>query len=757
MFRQGKRQKAKIGNSSLAPNPQPLAPVFIGRGQCLEQYGVGEAYLPVLEALGNLCREPGRESIIAVLNQYAPTWLVQMPALLSASELKQVRRRVQGITKERMLREIAEAVEALTHERALVLCLDDLQWSDYATLDFLSYMARRSRPARLLVLGAYRPVDVIVAEHPLKTVKQDLLLHRQCEELAVELLDEDDVVVYLARRFGEASLSKPSRQRLARMIHARTEGNPLFMVNVVDYLVGQQVIRQDNGQWKVESAIETVEVPLNVRQFIEQQIDQLPTALRQMLRAASIVGMEFSTAVIAAGLEKTPEEVEHSCAELAQRGQFLVTKGTSEWPDGTISGRYGFLHALYQEVLSNRLTVRERIKLHKRVGERLETAYGDRAKEIAVELAAHFEQGRDTQRAVQYLYQAGENAVRRSGHREAVTHLTRAVELVQTLPNTLERAQSELNLQLLLGTQLSMSKGFAATEAERAYVRARELCDQVGETPQRFMALGGLFTFHLTRAELKTAGDIAAQLLRFAHSSSFDAFFVWADLCQGLVLHATGDIASARQHIEQSIARYDPQTHRFPAVQDPGVLSLSQAAEVLCLLGYPEQALRRSHEALTLAREVAHPLSLSHALFVATRVHQMRGEPRLAQECARELSVLCHEQGLGTHAAGATLLQGWGMIEEGQAEAGVVLMQQGVAAYQRVGSALNQPYVLALLAEVYAKIGHREAGRQMIAEAFARMDTSGERWYEAELYRLRGELLLTQTIKSQKSENPNSQ
>jgi DNA-binding winged helix-turn-helix (wHTH) protein/tetratricopeptide (TPR) repeat protein len=746
---------------TLDPRRQTLdLGLLIARGQCLEQYGVGEAYLPVLEALGHLCQGPGRERVVGVLNQYTPTWLVQMPALLSAGELKQVRRRVEGVTKERMLREIAEAVEALTRERGLVLCLDDLQWSDYATLDFLSYMARRSHPARLLILGAYRPVDVIVAEHPLKTVKQDLLLHRQCEELAVELLDEDDIAVYLVRRFGEASLSKSSRQRLARMIYARTEGNPLFMVNVVDYLVGQRVIQQHNGQWEVNDAIETVEVPLNVRQFIEQQTDQLPAAFRQMLRAASTVGMEFSTAAVAAGLEKTPEEVEQSCAELAQRGQFLAAKGTSEWPDGTVAGHYGFLHALYQEVLYNRLTVRDRIKLHKRVGERLETAYGDRVKEIAAELAVHFEQGRDAQRTVQYLYQAGENAVQRGGHREAVTHLTRAVERLQTLPNTLERAQFELNLQLLLGTQLSTSKGFAAAEAERAYVRAKELCDQIGETPQRFAALGGLFTFSLTRAELQTALSLAEQLMELAQKTQFEVFFLWADLCLGRARHTLGDVTSAQKLLAHALTLYDPQKHRVPARQDPGVLSLSHSAQVLWLLGYPDQAVHQSQEALSLAREIAHPLSLAHALQSAARIHLGCGDLSATRKLADELIHFAQEQGFAVHEAGGMMLQGWVAARQGQDGEEIALMHHGLTLYQDTGTELHRPYWLALIAEAYGRHGQQGEGLKVVAEALTFVERTEERWYDAELYRLYGELSLQpenqkSKIKSQKLKTPN--
>src|SRR6266571_5516433 len=232
------------------PNPQSLTPgLWIGRGQCIEHYGAGEAYLPVLEALGRLCREPGGRRLIELLSQHAPSWLVQMPALLSAAELETLQRKVAGATRERMLRKLAEAMEVLTVERPLVLWLEDLHWSDYSTLDWLAFVARRREPARLLVIGTYRPVEVIAREHPLKGVKQELQLHGHCEELPLTPLSEAAEAKYLAVRFAggvttgsalwssDTAAGRSPLQRLAQIVHQRTEGNPLFMVTVVADLV----------------------------------------------------------------------------------------------------------------------------------------------------------------------------------------------------------------------------------------------------------------------------------------------------------------------------------------------------------------------------------------------------------------------------------------------------------------------------------------------------------------------------------------
>ena len=363
---------------SVIRNPQS-AIALVARGQCIEHFGVGEAYLPVLDALGQLGRESGRERLIELLGRHAPTWLAQMPSLLGAADLDALQRKMQGTTRERMLREMAEAVEALTAERPLLLALEDLHWSDYSTLDLLSSLARRRQTARLLLLGTYRPVDVIVSEHPLKAVKQELQLHGHCEELPLRLLTEAAVGEYLAVRFSESRLPPA----LVQAVYQRTDGNPLFMVNVAEYLISQGVIDEGEEQRGSRGGIEavTVGVPGSLRQMVEQQFEALDPKTQQVLEAASVAGAEFSIAAVAAGVEEEAEIVEGRCEDLARREQFLQARGMAEWPDGTVTARYGFSHVLYQEVLYERMPVGRRARLHLRIGEREEAAYGERASE----------------------------------------------------------------------------------------------------------------------------------------------------------------------------------------------------------------------------------------------------------------------------------------------------------------------------------------------------------------------------------------
>ena len=316
--------------------------MWLGHGQCIEHYGASEAYLPVLSALGQLCREPTGQQFIDLLNQHAPTWLVHMPTLLTATQLEVLQRKTQGATQERMLREFAEAVEALTVEKPLVLVLEDVHWSDVSTLDLLSVLARRRQPARLLVVSTYRPVEVLAREHPLHLVKQELQLHRQCEEMFLGLLTEAEVEKYLAVRFSVGAHRAVPLQEFARLVHQRTEGNPLFMVNMVDYLLAQGALVQRDRQWVLLEGVEATRagVPQNLRQMIEKQLDRLRLEEQRLLEAASVAGGEFSTAAIAAALGSEVEQIEEWCEGLARRHFFLHPTRSGVWPDGTLATHY---------------------------------------------------------------------------------------------------------------------------------------------------------------------------------------------------------------------------------------------------------------------------------------------------------------------------------------------------------------------------------------------------------------------------------
>jgi hypothetical protein len=371
-----------------------------------------------------------------------------------------------GATRERMLRKMAEALEALTAETPLALVLEDLHWSDYSTLDLVSYLARRRKPARLLLIATYRPVEVAVSEHPLKGVKQELQAHRLCEELPLEYLSREAVGEYLAARYPRREFP----EAFAAMLHGRSEGNPFFLVNAVDYLQSEGLITERDSLWRpaVELTESELGVPENIRQMIEKQIERLDRDRQRLLEVAAVAGTEFPAAAISIGMEKSLMWIEEQCEELERRRLFLRSTGVGMLPNGIMTARYGFIHALYQEVLYRRVAPGRRMRLHLLIGERGEEAYADRAGEVAAELAMHFEEGRDYGCAVNYLRQAAQNHLQRYANREAIAYLDRALKLVKRWPESAAQVARIATMEqaglarLAMGDMAAAADNFAA-------------------------------------------------------------------------------------------------------------------------------------------------------------------------------------------------------------------------------------------------------------------------------------------------------
>jgi predicted ATPase/DNA-binding winged helix-turn-helix (wHTH) protein len=724
--------------------------VWLAQGQCVEHYGTREAYRPVLEALGQLVRAPEGTRLVALLRQQAPTWLVQLPWLLTEADRRQFAYELQGTTRERMLRELAEVLETLTAETPLVLVLEDLHWSDYATLDLLALLARRRTPARLLVLGTYRPVDVIVAGHPLRTVLHDLQQHGYGQALLLEPLTVSEVAAYLHGRFGPHQFPAT----LAPALHQRTEGHPLFLRTVVEALVQQGTVVQVGGAWTLPGAGGEVvlDVPERLRPLIAQQVAQLSAAEQQVLEATSVAGSACAVAAVAAALEADESTVDDVCATLARRGQFLEASGEVRWPDGTLTACYRFRHSLYYDVLYHRIPLRRRQQLHQRMGVREEVGYGARAGERAAVLAEHFARGGDARRAVHYLRQAGENALRRSAHREAVTLLTQGLALLAELPATPERLQREVDMQIALGASLLATHGYAAPEVGALYAAAQQRCAQLDAPHQRFPVLRGLWNHAYVRAELQTAHTLGEQLLSLAHQVQDPAMLVAAHRDMGATLFQRGAVAAAHRHLAQGIALYESQQYRAAVVrhgQDAGVLCRSYAAAALWHLGYPDQAGTRIQEAVTLAHQLTHPFSLTVALGEAALFHQGRREGPATQERAEATLGLATAQGFRHWQARGTVLRGWALAQQGRVQEGLAQLTEGLRAYRATGAQLALPHYLTLLAEVYGIMGQPEAGLTVLTEALALVAHTGVRLWEAELYRLKGALLVQQSAATQ--------
>ncbi|NIO71040.1 MAG: AAA family ATPase [Anaerolineae bacterium] len=654
-----------------------------------------------------------------------------------------------------LFEQYTRVLKALARQVSLVLVVDDLQWADAGSISLLFHLGRQLAGSRILIVGAYRPEEVALGRggerHPLEPVVNEF--QRDFGDITVNLGQAE------SRDFVEAFLdSEPNRLGVAfrEMLYRQTRGHPLFTIELLRGLQERGDLVQDReGRWVEGPALDWETLPARVEAVIAERIGRLAEPLQAALRVASVEGEVFTAEVVARVRAADEREVVGRLSgELDRRHRLVRAQGILRM-DGQRLSHYRFRHILFQRYLYSSLDEVERVHLHEQVGTALEGLYGAQEQvaaiaaiaAIAPQLALHFEKARITEKAIHYLRQAGERAVQLSAYQEGIAHLTRGLALLMALPDSPERAQQELALQLALGMAWQGTKGTPAPEVEKAYTRARELCQQTGKTSQLCQVLGELSILHYVRAEHQRARELAEEALSLAQQAEDPLLVALGHWRLGFVLFGLGEYTAARAHLEQMIAFYEPQHHPplvFLRGSDAGLSALAYDACCLWCLGYPEQALERSQEALALARELGHPFSLADVLcYAGCLFNEMRRDAPALKDHAEELMRLSNEKVPGWLGEG-TRFRGEALAMLGQVQEGMAQMREGMAALQSVGVRWYLSGTLCSLAEAQAKAGHPEEGLTTLAEALALVEQTDERHWEAELYRLKGELLLTQ-------------
>ena len=471
--------EAGIGKTSLLDaferSARRNANALMARGHCVEGFGGKEPYYPVLEALGQLARGAGTEAFNKTLARHAPTWLVQFPALLNPDQKESLHEEILGASRDRMVRELCEALEVITTEKTLLLSIEDTHWADPSTLDLISALARRRAPARLLLLATYRPVDVILSGSPLKALKQDLLLHRLCEEIALERLSEKDVESYLASCSPDGAVPRG----MANLVYRHSGGNPLFMTAIVQEMGKKGQLAEQDGRWTLNGPVDTLDpgVPQTLQEMLQMQFERLEVNEQRILRCSSVCGERFSAWATSTMLEDDTANVEEICDRLAGREQFLRPAGMEEIGDGSLSSHYEFRHALYREFLYKQLAVTEKRRFHWRLATKMEVLASPAPASLAAQLALHFEEGRDFESAIKYLTVAAENAARRYARNDSIEILKHALELVANISEG-TREEWELSLLERLG-DANYALGDMAQSAA-TYARMAALAERAG-------------------------------------------------------------------------------------------------------------------------------------------------------------------------------------------------------------------------------------------------------------------------------------
>jgi predicted ATPase len=695
-------------------------------------HGKASAWLPVLELLRGyfgiadaddaVSRRGKVGSVLGALDPALGDTLPYLFGLLGIVEgpdpLAQM---APPIKLQRTLDTIKHIILSESLKQPLVLIFEDLHWIDTQTQALLEVLADSIASVRILLLVNYRP-----------EYWDEWTNKSNYSQLRLPPLDSSGGAAMLASLLGEGVELDP----LKRLIAGRTGGNPFFIEEIVQGLFDEGALVR-NGTVRVTRSLSQLRLPPTVQGILAARIDRQPGDHKQLLQTLSVIGRESSLALLRQVASHPDDQLERMLGELGA-AEFIY-----EQPAAT-GVEYVFKHALTQEVAYNSLLIERRKQLHEQAGQALEALFASQLDDHLTQLAHHYSLGDNIDKAVEYLGRAGKQAMQRSAYTDAINSFETAIELLQRFPDGPDRIQVELSLQLALGLALFAIKGFAAAEAERAFTRAREICERLGDPPELFSASFGLWAVYYLRGELHVAYAYAEQLMRRAEVSGDSALLISAHIALGDTLSSRGKPVLAMEHLDLALSLYDPERHLHLTVfdGDARVNPLCYSAVTLWALGYPDRALKRSEEALRLAHKLAHAHDLAFVEFFCGRLLQERRDARATQEASERLIALSREHGFSFWLAQATLERGAAIAEEGRNEEGIALMLEGFGMLRAGGPRLQY---LCLFAKACIATDRLDEGLGALTEGLATAEKNEWRDHEPEMHRLKGELILKQS------------
>jgi DNA-binding winged helix-turn-helix (wHTH) protein len=722
----GKRQlvwiagEAGVGKTTLIERfLAEIGDIHWAHGQCVDQYGEGEPYLPVLEALTALCRRDAR--LVELIRAVAPTWLIQLPWLSSAAEREALRRELSGTGQARMLREMGELLDRYTAERPLLLVTEDLHWSDQATVQLIDYVARRRGSARLMWLASFRLSEVIASDQRFAAVRQELRLHRLCEEIVLDAFSEQEVAAYLDARMPQLAQD----EAFVRALHDRTEGLPLFVADLVDDLA-----QRDGAAGEPNASLQLASVPIpeTLGGIVERYIEQLEPDERALLMAASVCGFEFRLPIVAEALGRDVTAVAQSCAQLACRQRWLrdVKPGQHEsLPDG-----YAFRHALYREVFYTRIGRPVRAELHRKVAEALERTRADGTGGGAAELASHFELGGVPMAALRYYAEAAESALLHFSPAQTMSLTERALALLPQTPHGEAQKALEITLSALRGTAANQLFGFASVAGKQAFERALRLLDDVPQHPLRGLLLSVLGLMLCMRGEVAEARAVARRSESLSAATGDRTALICACLVHGMVERLHGRPRIAREWLEKGLDACEAlDASESPAVfaADPMVIILGMLALELLHLGCVDQGRARMHAASERAIALREPAPRMAALWFEAMFEQRIGNAERVEHLAEQLLAVVEEYALPDGRAAHLWFRGWAEAHRGDPRAGCRLIREGHEQALRLGMRADAGETLGYAVEALVRAGDWVAARQQLDEALQCAAATGER------------------------------
>ena len=701
--------------------------VAIGRGQCVEQVGAGTPYLPMLEALNGLCQRD--TALPALLRQVAPTWLLQLPWFVPSDAREALQREISGATPERMLREMGELLDRLSQASPVLLVFEDLHWSDPLTVQLIGHVARRRGPARLMVLGSFRPTELILDEHPLGDLRRELKLHRLCEELHLEGLNSTQVGQFLSARCPGGHFSAP----FVAALHRHTEGLPLFLSSVVDELMAGGTVTEDGANWS-ESAAATLPVPADLAGVIERQLQRLSDARRGQLEAAALCPATFDGTVLAEAMGVDARELRHSLDDMVRRELWLRAT--------TVDGRYVFRHALLRHVCSRHLVGQARADMHRRLGEALEKLPTDARGERAAELGWHAEHGGQAARAAGFYAQAAASGMRRLAPHAALAHTRHGLALIDLLP---AGSASDVKLQLLSQATLALvaTQGYAADDTVEMARRAFAIIASRPLSAKTLPLWHGRWWIEAHTGQSARGEGIARRLMSEASASKYPMARGVALNMAGIAAFYANRPAEVEPMLSESLAIFDADAGESQSLFYPQDLRM----EALVFLGISQELLGHfANAAQTRARVVALVDACKHrptdvmGLWSVVYAHFVRDEPaQLVEFGERALAVAARQAANPSQALIRTLL-GWGYARQGDAERGAALAREGMALHVAQRALMGRAAMHYWLASTLFEAGELEMALAEVDAALAAASDVSNSFDLAGAWRLRGEL-----------------
>ncbi|MCP5158934.1 MAG: AAA family ATPase [Gammaproteobacteria bacterium] len=707
----------------------------IARGQCVEQHGAGEPYLPIFEALATQCEKDHRFKNL--IRQVAPTWLLQLPWLVSDAEHAEIRQALIGASQDRMLRELGELLDRYTQTEPFILITEDLHWSDQATLYAMNHVARRRSSARLLWLASFRLVEVISNEHPLRTLRHELRLHQLCEELIVEPFTEQQIAEYVQRRVPGIQLPDTA----VRTLHTSTDGLPLYLSNIIDDVLTKGLFDTLSSSARMDEWFSSLSVPESLAGVIEGQMSTLAEDQVRLLEVAAVCGIEFLPSTIAAVLGRNLHEVADTCERLSRQQRWLKVKGIDQLSNGGLDARYAFKHALYRQVFYERTSAITRAHDHRRIAAILEKAGSHTPPS---EIALHYEAGHEPQSALHYYLAATENALRHLAPTDAIRLSERAQRLIERCNPNEHLDRQELLLYALRGAASAQALGVSSLETKRSFLQAEKRLQKHLDHPMRSLILHGLGLVLFVRGEYAEAKQVAERGLTLARQGHDRLLLVAACDLLGQMHTIQGQLELGLGYLQDGLSaarEIGDEVLLAVYVVDPIVTMTAALSLPLLHLGRALEGKHQLDAARARASALKQPMAIMVALWFSALFEVRRNNISRISELADQLRSLVDESNLAQGEGPTRWYRGLADAHLTDPLAGFALIRSGYDHNLSLGMYAGATEVLGYAAEALLLVGDGQGAQAQLAESFRLVDQLPERAYLPKLLLLQAEVL----------------